>query len=105
VLKSEETIMKKWTVAAVLLFLSTYGIAQNEQAASPARKPCQDLKAEIAKKLDAKNVISYTLDIVDKGEEADAQKVVGSCDGGTKSIVYNRTTESQVKSADAKKPQ
>jgi len=97
--------MKTLTVAAALLFLSTYGIAQTEQAASPARKPCQELKAEIAKKLDAKNVVGYTLDIVDKGKEADAQKVVGSCDGGTKSIVFNRTTASQVKSADAKKPQ
>ncbi len=75
--------MKTWTVAAALLFVCTYGFAQTEQAA-PARKPCEDLKAEIAKKLDAKGVTAYTLDVVEKGKEGDA-KVVGGCDGATKS--------------------
>ena len=75
-----------------------------EQAA-PARRPCEDLKAEIAKKLDAKGVVGYTLEAVDKGKEGDA-KVVGSCDGETKSITYTRggTAPTQA-SADAKKPQ
>jgi len=95
--------MKTWTVAAALLFVGTYGIAQTEQAA-PERKTCEDLKAEISKKLDAKNVVGYTLDIVDKGKEGDG-KVVGSCDGGTKSIVYSRGGASEAKPADVKKPQ
>jgi hypothetical protein len=95
--------MKTWTVAAALLFVCTYSFAQTEQPA-PARKPCEDLKAEIAKKLDAKGVTSYNLDVVDKGKEGDA-KVVGGCDGGTKSIVYSRGAASEAKSADAKKPQ
>jgi len=95
--------MKTWTVAAALLFMCTYGFAQTEPAA-PARKPCEDLKAEITKKLDAKGVTSYTLDVVDKGKEGDG-KVVGGCDGGTKSIVYSRGTSSESKPADAKKPQ
>ena len=95
--------MKTWTVAAALLFVSTYGIAQTEQTA-PARKSCEDLKAEIAKKLDAKGVVGYTLDVVDKGKEGDG-KVVGSCDGGTKSIVYTRGASSESKPADGKKPQ
>jgi hypothetical protein len=84
--------------------VSTCGLAQTEQAA-PARRPCEDLKAEIAKKLDAKGVVGYTLEAVDKGKEGDA-KVVGSCDGGTKSITYTRggTAPTQA-SADAKKPQ
>ncbi|HTW59902.1 MAG TPA: DUF1161 domain-containing protein [Terriglobales bacterium] len=90
--------MKTWTVAAALLFVCTYGFAQTE------RKPCEDLKAEIAKKLDAKGVTGYSLDIVDKGKEGDG-KVVGSCDGGTKSIVYSRTAAAQAAPADAKKPQ
>lgn len=100
--------MKKWTVVATALLLgSVYGFAQTEQTAAgaaAARKACEDLKAEITKKLDAKGVTSYSLDVVDKGKEGDG-KVVGSCDGGTKSILYSRTTASQAKSADAKKPQ
>jgi hypothetical protein len=96
--------MKVWTVAAALLFVGTYGIAQNGPAATPARKSCDDLKAEITKKLEAKNVTGFTLDVVDKGKEGDA-KVVGGCDGGTKSIVYSRGAASEAKSADVKKAQ
>jgi hypothetical protein len=52
-----------------------------------AGKPCEELKTEIAAKLDAKNVTGYTLDIVDAGKVADA-KVVGSCEGGARKITY-----------------
>jgi len=103
--------MKTWTVAAALLLVSTYGVAQTAQTAPAApaapavRKPCEDLKAEIAKKLDAKGVVGYTLDAVDKGKEGEG-KVVGSCDGGTKSIVYTRgAAASETKPAEEKKPQ
>jgi hypothetical protein len=34
-------------------------------------------------------VSSYTLEAVDKGSAADG-KVVGTCDGGSKEIVYKR---------------
>lgn len=90
--------------AAALLLASTFGYAQEAATAPTARKPCDDLKAEIAKKLEAKGVVGYSLDIVDKGKEADG-KVVGSCDGGTKSIVYSRSAAPSEKAADAKKPQ
>ncbi|MBF8661247.1 MULTISPECIES: DUF1161 domain-containing protein [Pseudomonas] len=53
-----------------------------------AGKPCEELKAEIAAKLDAKGVQNYTLTVVDKGDPAG--KVVGSCEAGTKEIVYRR---------------
>ena len=56
-----------------------------------AAKPCEELKADIAKKLDAKNVKAYSLEIVSALQVKDAQKVVGSCEGGTKKIVYSRT--------------
>lgn len=56
--------------------------------ASAAGKPCDELKAEIAAKLDAKGVEGYTLEVVDKGEPVG--KVIGSCEGGTKEIVYRR---------------
>lgn len=96
--------MKTWTVAAALLFVGTCGFAQTAETAPAARKSCDDLKAEIAKKLDAKGVTSYTLDVVDKGKEGDG-KVVGGCDGGTTSIVYSRGSSPQAKASDEKKPQ
>jgi hypothetical protein len=52
-------------------------------------KPCEELKAEIAAKLDAKGVKDYQLAIVATAEAGD-QQVVGSCDGGTKKITYKR---------------
>jgi len=96
--------MKMWTVAAALLFVGTCGFAQTAETAPAARKSCDDLKAEITKKLEAKGVTSYTLDVVDKGKEGDG-KVVGGCDGGTKSIVYSRGSASQAKPSEEKKPQ
>lgn len=60
-------------------------------AAAPAmaRKPCEELKAEIAAKIEANGVKKYTLEIVPQDAAADG-KVVGTCDGGTKKIVYRR---------------
>ena len=81
--------MKLQTAVAVLLFSCAYATAQE-----PARKSCEDVKADITKKLEAKGVTSYSLDILDKGKESAGGKVVGSCDGGTKSIVYTRVAES-----------
>ncbi len=55
-----------------------------------AAKPCEDLKLEIAKKLEANQVKSYSLEIVPKDREVQG-KVVGACEGGTKKIVYSKT--------------
>ncbi len=97
--------MKTWTVAAALLFLGASCFGQTAPAAPTVRKPCEDLKAEIAKKLDDKGVVGYSLDIVDKGKEGDG-KIVGGCDGGTKSIVYSRNgAASQKPAAGEKKTQ
>jgi len=97
--------MKPWILSGALLCMCAYGAAQSAQSAPAARKSCDDLKAEIAKKLEAKGVTSYTLDVVDKGKEGDG-KVVGGCDGGTKSIVYSRGgVGAEAKPADTKKPQ
>ena len=54
-----------------------------------AGKPCEELKTEIAAKLDAKNIKGYSLDIVDADKAGDA-KVVGSCEGGAKKITYTK---------------
>jgi hypothetical protein len=52
-------------------------------------KPCEDLKNEIDAKLKEKNVSNYTLEIVPADQIKD-QKVIGSCDGGTKKITYTK---------------
>ena len=54
-----------------------------------AAKACEELKSEIAAKLDARKVTGYTLDIVDAGKAGDG-KVVGSCERGAKKIVYTK---------------
>ena len=54
-----------------------------------ARKSCDELKQEITAKLDAKGVKHYTLDVV-AHDAQDARKTVGTCDGGTQRIVYER---------------
>ena len=60
-------------------------------AASPAlaRKDCEELKAEIEAKIKATGVPVFTLEIVPTDDVKDGE-VVGSCDGGTKKIVYKR---------------
>lgn len=59
-------------------------------SALAATKPCEELKQEIEVKIQANNVPSYTLEIVTNDEVKDQSMVVGSCDGGTKKIIYQR---------------
>jgi hypothetical protein len=54
-----------------------------------AQKACEELKSEIAAKMEAKGVKSPQLDIV-ASDEVKEQKVVGSCEGGKKKIVYKK---------------
>ena len=54
-----------------------------------AAKPCEELKSEIAAKIEAKGVTGYTLEIV-ATEQVGDKKVVGSCEGGSKKITYAR---------------
>ena len=54
-----------------------------------AAKSCDDLKTEIETKIQGHGVKSYTLEIVDANQVKD-QKVLGSCAGGSKKIVYKK---------------
>ena len=76
--------MKTHTTLIVAAVLALAG-----SSAFAAGKPCDELKTEIAGKLDAKKVTGYTLDIVDADKAGDA-KVVGSCEGGAKKITYTK---------------
>ena len=90
--------MRPLVTMSVLLLASGSAFAQ-------AAKPCEDLKAEIAKKLDAKGVKSYSLDIMAKDDKEGDGKVVGTCEGGAKKIVYLRTsTPPQTPAPEASKP-
>ena len=68
-------------LAAMLLLVSINSIAQ--------KKSCDDLKTEIEAKLDAKGVKDYELKIV-SADEVKSETVVGSCEGGTKRIIYTK---------------
>jgi len=81
----ENDHVKPFLTVAALLVVSASAFAQ-------AAKPCEDLKAEITKKLEAKGVKSYTLEVMAKDDKEGDGKVVGTCEGGTKKIVYTRTT-------------
>ena len=86
--------MKALVIA--LLFASGLAYAQSG-------KSCEDLKAEIAKKIEANGVKSYTLEIVATEKAAETEgKVVGSCEGGSKKIVYSRTAAAPQPEAAAK---
>ncbi|GAC1631287.1 MAG: DUF1161 domain-containing protein [Candidatus Acidiferrum sp.] len=75
--------MKVLLTMAAVLVVPACGFAQGAKA-------CEDLKTEIATKLDAKGVKGYTLEIVAKDADAGEAKVVGTCEGGTKKILYKK---------------
>jgi hypothetical protein len=59
-----------------------------------ALKSCDALKAEIQAKLDAKRITGYALTIMASGD-LKGQHIVGSCEGNTKKIAYNRSRNAQ----------
>ena len=74
--------MKRFAFAVISCALAT--------SAWAAPKPCDELKAEIEAKIQANNVSSYTLEIVTNEEVHDQNMVVGSCEYGTKKIIYQK---------------
>ena len=73
-------------IAAVLVL--AFGITSSGLAMAQV-KPCEELKGEIEAKIKKNGVEKFSLDIVDADKQADG-KVVGTCDGGSKKIVYKR---------------
>lgn len=82
--------MKKVALFAVVFALFPLITAAEDLVPATARKACEELKSEIAAKLDAKGVQNYTLTPVKTEEVKPEDKVVGSCDSGTMKIVYVR---------------
>jgi hypothetical protein len=77
--------MGKLIVAALVAAAVTSGPA----FAQGMRKDCTELKGEIEAKIKKNGVEKFSLDVVDADAQAEG-KVVGTCDGGTKKIVYKR---------------
>lgn len=73
--------MKKLLLLASILTLAS--------VAHAARKPCDELKAEIEAKMKAHGVKEVVLDVKAADQAGDA-KVLGSCDGGARRIVRVR---------------
>ena len=82
--------MKQFIVFLYVLTLCSF--SQAHAAVQP--KPCGELKAEIEAKIEAKGVQSYQLTIVGNEEienrTAVDGKIVGSCENGTKKILYTK---------------
>jgi hypothetical protein len=74
--------MGKLIVAAVLA-LGLTGTAWAQ------KKDCNELKSEIEGKIKKNGVDKFSLDVVDANAQAEG-KVVGTCDGGAKKIVYKK---------------
>lgn len=58
--------------------------------AAASATPCEAVKSQIEAKVKGHGVKAYTLDVIDAAGVKD-QKVVGSCEGGKKKIVYKRS--------------
>ena len=69
--------------AAAVLAVGLTGLAWAQ------KKDCSELKGEIEAKIKKNGVDKFALDVVDAGAQADG-KVVGTCEGGSKKIVYKK---------------
>ena len=76
--------MKVVASVVLLTFASLPAYAQGP-------KPCEVLKSEIEKKLEANHATNYSLEVVAKDKDAEG-KAVGSCENGTKKIMYLKNT-------------
>jgi hypothetical protein len=75
-------------VRLIIAAFVVVGLAGTASAQS-MRKDCTELKGEIEAKIKRNGVEKFSLDIVDMDAQAEG-KVVGTCDGNTKKIVYKR---------------
>jgi Protein of unknown function (DUF1161) len=82
--------MKKYILASSLILMSATSWA--------SVTTCDALKSKIETKLDGKGVKNYHLQVVAKDTET-KDRVVGSCDGGSKKIIYTKIAATAKKAA------
>ena len=75
--------MGKLIVAAAVLAVGLSGSAWAQ------KKDCAELKGEIEAKIKKNGVDKFNLDVVDANAQTEG-KVVGTCEGGSKKIVYKK---------------
>ena len=75
--------MVKLIAAAIVVGMGFSGSALAQ------KKDCGELKTEIEGKIKKNGVDKFSLDVVEADKQAEG-KVVGTCEGGTKKIVYKR---------------
>ncbi len=73
------------------LLVLALGLLSGTALAAP--KPCEELKREIEVKVQASGVTSYTLEIVAASEVKDLNMVVGSCESGSRKIIYQKNND------------
>ena len=78
--------MGKLIVAALV----AVAVTSSPAFAQGMRKDCTELKGEIEAKIKKNGVDKFSLDIVEMDAQVAEGKVVGTCDGNTKKIVYKR---------------
>lgn len=83
----EYALKKSLLIQSLLAAAAAVAVSTSAQAAV---KPCDELKSEIAAKLDANHVKNYTLTVVAADQVGDA-KVIGSCNGGTEKITIEKS--------------
>ena len=76
------------------LTIASHAVEAND-ATVAGRKDCEALKQEIAAKIEANGVRHYQLQIVEP-EAEQVGRIVGSCNGGTRRIAYQRQTLPQL---------
>ena len=82
--------MKRSLMIAVLsLLLIAHSADAVEASATSSRKDCEELKQEIAARIEANGVRQYQLQIVEPDAEQ-VGRIVGSCNGGSRRIAYQR---------------
>ncbi|MGA5587860.1 DUF1161 domain-containing protein [Pseudomonas siliginis] len=61
-------------------------------SAFAAPKDCEKLRKEIERNIQAKAIPSYTLEIItaEEAKQHDSAMIVGSCENGTKRIIYQK---------------
>lgn len=72
------------------IILFAIACATTPAFASAARLDCGEFKTKLEEKMTAKGVKNFTLEAVDMKADEGGAKVVGTCDGNTKKMLYKR---------------
>lgn len=74
----------------IVMMTAALALAASMAAApASAKSSCDEVTAQIEAKIKAKGVKDFTLTTVPTDEKSDL-RVVGTCDGGAKKILYKR---------------